>query len=576
MTNLTPRGFRDILPAEAAERERITAQVNALFAQAGYLPVETPLLEDRATLERGGRIQDAPFQLIDADDSLLMLRSDLTQPIARLVVGRLLSDSSAGLTREPAADASPLAPIRLRYVAPVVREEESLRGRERQFTQIGVELVRERTRSHAAEAEVVSLLAAALERVGLSDACVVAGSVKPLSALLEACSPSPAFTRDVLACVHASDFVDLDAVVMAALRAGSITEPAAEALRRLPRLHGGSELLAELDGLLAAAGVDERERGVVELRRLMQSVDAEARLSLDFSIISSFDYYTGVVFKAYVPGMPWPVASGGRYDSVYANLGRPGLSACGFACSLDNLVAACAQQAPGGTTRPLRIAVPKGSLFKPALAALAAAGCPTEELANPGRKLILDADTPFGPVQYVIVRATDAPAFVAFGGADLGLCGRDSLVEAGLDLVQLWDLGFGGCRFVVAEPAGAHEATEAAIARRGTVRVASKYPRITQDYYARVGQQVDVVALHGNIELGPIIGLADRIVDITATGTTLAENDLVIVDEVMECTARLFASPTSYRQDARVRALAQALGERVAVSAAETCGGPLS
>ncbi len=91
------------------------------------------------------------------------------------------------------------------------------------------------------------------------------------------------------------------------------------------------------------------------------------------------------------------------------------------------------------------------------------------------------------------------------------------------------------------------------------MRVATKYPRITQAYYDRIGQQVDILALHGNIELGPIVGMTDRIVDITATGTTLRENDLVIVDDVMECTARFFAGPAAYRCDARIRDLAARL-----------------
>ena len=91
------------------------------------------------------------------------------------------------------------------------------------------------------------------------------------------------------------------------------------------------------------------------------------------------------------------------------------------------------------------------------------------------------------------------------------------------------------------------------------MRVATKYPRITQAYYDRIGQQVDILALHGNIELGPIVGMTDRIVDITATGTTLRENNLVIVDDVMECTARFFAGPAAYRCDARIRDLADRL-----------------
>ena len=207
--------------------------------------------------------------------------------------------------------------------------------------------------------------------------------------------------------------------------------------------------------------------------------------------------------------------------------------------------------------RPLRFAVPKGSLLKDTIRVLEAAGLPVEGLRDPGRKLIISE----GDVEYVIVRAQDAPVFVGHGGADCGICGKDSIVEAGLDLLQLVDLHYGWCKFIVAEPAANAGLAERNYSWRGTVRVATKYPRITQAYYDSIGQQVDIVTLHGNIELGPIVGMTDRIVDITATGTTLRENDLVVVDDVMECTARFFAGPAAYRCDRRIRDLAARLAE---------------
>ncbi|WP_293674161.1 ATP phosphoribosyltransferase, partial [uncultured Parolsenella sp.] len=320
------------------------------------------------------------------------------------------------------------------------------------------------------------------------------------------------------------------------------------------------------DELLESACVPADRRGTAELRGLvagLANTSAAAELSFDFSIINSFDYYTGIIFKAYVNGVAASLASGGRYDAVLANLGMPNTAACGFACSLERLQEVLGARGgdavpmPGAHLggRPLRIAVPKGSLFAPTLAALEAAGLPVDDLRDYGRKLIISA----GDVEYVIVRATDAPAFVAHGGADCGICGSDSLIEADLDLLQIADLGYGACRFIVAEPASRKGKAERAYAWRGTMRVATKYPRITQAYYDRIGQQVDILALHGNIELGPIVGMTDRIVDITATGTTLRENDLVIVDDVMECTARFFAGPAAYRCDARIRDLATRL-----------------
>lgn len=205
--------------------------------------------------------------------------------------------------------------------------------------------------------------------------------------------------------------------------------------------------------------------------------------------------------------------------------------------------------------RPLRIAVPKGSLFEDSVAVLTKAGLDTTGLENPGRQLIIKNPG----VEFIIVRPTDAPVFAAYGGADCGMCGRDSLVEAELDLVELVDLRYGGCRFVVAEPEGASDKVERSYRRLGFIKVATKYPKITQEHYDRRGVQVEIVKLHGNIELGPLVGMCDRIVDITATGTTLRENKLVVVDEVMHSTARFFANPASLRTDPRVMELADRL-----------------
>ena len=548
MISGTPSGFRDILPKEALARERISDVVRGCFSAHGYLPVETPLLEDRSALERGGRIKDSAFQLFDTDQTLLMLRPDLTLPVARLVAGRVSAGS---------------LPARLRYTAPVVREEPSLRGQPRQFTQLGVELVAEK--DDASEAEVVRLLAETLSTLGVPAWRIVFGSPVPVTALLDACSPSPEFSELVRSLIHDSDLVSLDEAIAAEK---GLAPAAARALSQVCRMSGGTEVIARLDGLLAEAGVPEADRGTSELSALSEELAdlfEAGRLSFDFSIINSFDYYTGIIFKGYAEGIAASLASGGRYDAVLANLGRPGLLACGFALSLERLQEVLGEPGESGVVtpgvrlaeRPLRVAVPKGSLFKDTVRVLAAAGLPTAELENPGRRLVVRE----GDVEYVIVRAQDAPAFVGHGGADCGFCGTDSLVEADLDLLQLVDMGYGACRFVVAEPADRAGEAERAYAWRGTVRVATKYPRITQRYYDSIGQQVDIVTLHGNIELGPIVGMTDRIVDITATGTTLAENDLVIVDQIMECSARFFAGPAAYRCDKRIRDLAARLAE---------------
>jgi ATP phosphoribosyltransferase regulatory subunit len=208
-------------------------------------------------------------------------------------------------------------------------------------------------------------------------------------------------------------------------------------------------------------------------------------------------------------------------------------------------------------SRPLRIAVPKGALFGDSVRALAAAGLDVTGLAEPGRQLIVS--TP--DAEYIIGKPTDIPVYVAYGAADCGIGGKDVLVEAALDVVELVDLGFGACRFVVAERADTAGAVSERARHLGVVRVATKYPVIAQAHFDAKGIQVELVKLNGNIELAPLIGIADVIVDITATGTTLNQNNLRIVEDVLPSTARFVGNPAAVRTEPRVIALADRLSE---------------
>ena len=205
-----------------------------------------------------------------------------------------------------------------------------------------------------------------------------------------------------------------------------------------------------------------------------------------------------------------------------------------------------------GTSPRLKIAIPKGALYPDSVKLLQECGLDTSGLDNPGRQLVFYNDG----VEFYVVRPTDAPVFVSYGGVDCAICGKDSMEEAALKVIEMADLSFGACRFVVAEPAQAQGAAEDLYRKRGVLRVATKYPRITAQYYQSIGVQVEIVKMHGNIELAPLCGMAERIVDITATGATLKENNLVIIDEVMRSTARFIGNPASTRTDPRVRELA--------------------
>jgi len=212
------------------------------------------------------------------------------------------------------------------------------------------------------------------------------------------------------------------------------------------------------------------------------------------------------------------------------------------------------------------MALPKGALYDDSVALLERAGLDVAGLADPGRQLTLRA----GDIEYIIGKPTDIPAYVAYGCVDVAIAGKDSLLESALDVVEMVDLGFGACRFVVAEPENAARSVAELYRHLGVIRVATKYPRITEAHYASRGLQVELVKLSGNIELAPLIGLADQIVDITATGRTLAENGLRIVDEVLASTARFVANPVSLKTDSeRVTGIAEALAAAVAADEEE-------
>lgn len=562
MNFVTPAGFRDVLTEEAQQRELITRAVQERFAARGYAPIETPTLEVMDVMRAGGRLPGSPFRFFDARGDLLAMRPDVTLQVARMVATRLAGQPG---------------PFRFRYLQRVFREAEvEMQAKARELTQMGIECIGEE--GPEADAEVVGLLAEALEAAGARDYTLAMATVGVLRALLEASGASAWWKEQVLDAYHASNFVELDRLTTpegaalgpdapAGARA-SVPPVFAAAIRALPRIRGGRTAIDEVRALVAPLGCEDGLDAFARTYDLLEEAGLGERILVDFSVMSSFDYYTGLVFEAYAPGLGTPLGSGGRYDNMIAAYGesRP---AAGFAFFLEQAMAAAAavpagcENAPSVPAAPnpcpLRIAVPKGSLNGDTIAALAAAGLDVTGLADPGRQLIIKNPG----VEYVIVRPTDAPTFVALGAADCGICGKDSLLEADPDVVELVDLAFGACRFVVAEPAAAAGAADARYRELGSIRVATKYPGITAAHYARQGREVEIVKLHGNIELAPLTGMAERIVDITATGTTLVENDLVVVEEVLSSTARFFANACAFRTDARIVQLTQALARAV-------------
>ncbi len=189
----------------------------------------------------------------------------------------------------------------------------------------------------------------------------------------------------------------------------------------------------------------------------------------------------------------------------------------------------------------LRIAVPRGALFADTLDLLDRLGLDTREVRGSDRRLLFEESG------IITMRPSDVPTYVEAGAADLGITGKDVLLEQlEREVYEVADLGYGPCTMVLATAAGEDRAAEA-LRRLGVVRIATKYPRVAARYFRDTGRQVEIVEVKGSVELAPLTGLVEGIVDLTATGETLRENGLVVREEIAHCTARLIANPVAHK-----------------------------
>ena len=338
----------------------------------------------------------------------------------------------------------------------------------------------------------------------------------------------------------------------AALDAG-LDDTAAAALTGLLDLHG--PLGATLTKARAACLCDAQRNALEELQVLQNALGEDGRgTQLDLSMADEMEYYNGLVFTGYVAGipravlqgylkaLPRPLLKGGRYDYLMQRF-TPGANAIGFAMYLDELERLAAPLPPvqqqGGEKTWLNIALPKGRLGDKAYKLLAGAGYSATEDYNDTRKLVVE--NPDACVRYFLVKPSDVAIYVEHGAADIGIVGKDILTESGADVYELLDTGMGKCRMCVAGPANFADDESRAL------RVATKFVNIARDHYERRGRDIDIIKLNGSIELAPILGLSDVIVDIVETGTTLRENDLTVIEEFMPISARFIANKASYK-----------------------------
>lgn len=350
-----------------------------------------------------------------------------------------------------------------------------------------------------------------------------------VAGLLDAVGAPETVRPRLLACIRDRNRHEL----RTAAEAAGLSRQGTDALCRLDTLSGDwEEVLAQAEPIALNAAMGG---ALTELRTLCAALEGQ-RLRLDLSLVNDMDYYNGLVFQGYVTGLPRAVLKGGQYDPL-AEQFRPGAKAIGFALYLDELERLT--DAPPEKGSMLNVALPKGRLGDKVYQLLAGVGYGCPEDYNESRKLVVE--NPAAGIRYFLVKPSDVAIYVEHGAADVGIVGKDILAESGADVYELLDTGLGKCRMCVAGP----EDFQDDPAR--TLRVATKFVNIAKAYYAAQGRDIDIIKLNGSIELAPLRGLSDVIVDIVETGATLRENHLKVLTEFLPISARVVANRASFQ-----------------------------
>ncbi len=514
-SNLTPEGSRDFLFDECDDRKAVEASLSALYKEYNYRKVITPAIEyfdvfngDNIAIEA-----DEMYKLTDDYGRTTVLRPDNTMPIARLVATRLKKEDF---------------PVRLYYNQNIFVRNKALAGRTDEIPQSGIELIGDG--SIDADLEVLSMAAEALKRCGLNSFTLEIGNAGFFNAVLDKMNISRTQKADICNLIEGKNYAALNDLLSSL---GDTAET--KVLHILPRLFGSVEVLDKAKKLYNTKASNDALDYIKTVYERLTQLGIADNVMIDLGLVNRSNYYTGIIFRGYVQGSGLTVLSGGRYDNLISEFGLD-VPAIGFAfdvnalCDVKNEVI--------NVERPIRIALTKGRLEKASVKLFQKMGLDTSELENKGRRLILPVDN----YEAVLSKAPDVITYVEHGVCDIGVVGKDTIVEHGSAFYEVMDLNIGKCRFALAVPKG-----EDFFSGYKRKTVASKYPKVAKEFFKSKGMDVDVIKIEGSVELAPLLGLADGIVDIVETGSTLKENGLEVVEEILPISARVIVNMASMK-----------------------------
>ena len=523
----TPQGLADVLWEEAELKFHIETVARSIFKQNGYKMVETPTFEyfdvyHTATPNHA----ESMFKFFDADGRTLALRPDFTTSIARLAATKPLGGK---------------LPLRLCYAGNAFQNDEAFsKARQREFSQVGIELIGEN--SARADAEVIRIAIETLTAAGMRQFQIDIGQVGYFLSLASAAKLDDEAADALRQMINDKDFVAIENF----LEGFPMPQDLKDIMMDLRNQFG---TVSVIDAARKREGIPDDAKAALENLKqvydILKEQGLEQYITIDLGMVPHMDYYTGLIFKGVAHGVGFPICSGGRYDNLMEKFGRK-LPATGVAIGLERLMATLRDEETktesAAEKEYLTVALAKGRLAELSIDIFERLGFDVAEMKTKTRKLVFtDEKKKF---RFILVKASDVPTYVEYGAADIGIVGKDTLLESGKNLYEVLDLGFGTCKMAVAGP----ESMRGKLEGRNIMRVASKYPEIAREYFHRSkGQTVDIIKLNGSVELGPLVGLSDVIVDIVESGKTLYENGLTVLEDVCPLSARLVVNRVSMK-----------------------------
>lgn len=514
-SKITPQGSRDYLFEECDDRRKVEHELSVLFKENNYRKVITPAIEyfDVFKSDNVGIESEMMFKMSDSKGRTTVLRPDNTMPIARMVATRLHNEE---------------LPVRLYYSQPVFVRAKDLAGRPSEIAQSGVELIGDG--SFDADIEIVKMAVESLKRSNLNSFKLELGNAAFFNVVLGKMDIPQSVRADVVNYIESKNYAALGDLLD---KIGDTAET--RVIRRLPRLFGDASVIDEAKKLYSDSAFQQALLYLQTVYNRLCDEGLKDYIILDLGLVNRSNYYTGIIFHGYAEGSGISVLSGGRYDNLLGEFGMPA-PAIGFAVEVSALCEAMREVI--NVERSIRIALTKGRLERKTVELFKTMGLDTTELENKGRRLILPVDK----YEAVLSKAPDVITYVEHGVCDIGIVGKDTIVEHGSSFYEVIDLNIGKCKFALACPKGTDFFSGY---KRKTV--ASKYPKVAKEFFESKGMDVEVIKIEGSVELAPLLGLADGIVDIVETGSTLKENGLEVVEDIFPISARVIVNMASMK-----------------------------